>query len=146
MTESSNVTDLIKVTSRLINVLEREVSLLRAMKPTELQDIQQDKASLVAAYESLVKSLSQRPEEMAAVGPAINDELKAVIAKFRKSLVTNENALRASKETSERVLRAIAGEIDKQRSENAGYSANGNKTTPRSASQTPTPIAVDKRL
>ncbi len=61
MTESSRITDLLKITSRLIDVLQREIEMLRAMKPSDIQDLQQAKIVLTAAYESQLKSLKDHP-------------------------------------------------------------------------------------
>ncbi len=147
MTESSRITDLLKITSRLIGVLQRENEMLRAMKPSDIQDLQQDKIVLTAAYESQVKSLKDHPELLDNVTPELRAELKTVIGTFEQTLTENERALRAAKYMTERVLKAIADEVEKKRLENASYTANGQVEWSSSAGgRQPISVAVDQRL
>ena len=147
MNQSERITDFLKITSRLISVLEREIEMLRAMKPAEIQVLQQDKIVLAAAYESQVKSLKEHPELLDNLTPALRAELKAVVATFEKTLVKNAHALRAAKYTTERVLKAIADEIENKRLENASYSANGQvERTSAAGGRQPVSVSVDQRL
>ena len=147
MSAPTQITDLLKVTSRLIGVLEREIEMLRAMRPSEIQDLQQDKIALCAAYEAQAKSLAGRPELLDAVQPALRAQLEAAIGKFQSTLAANERALRAAKETTQRVLEAIANEIDRSRRENAGYSISGRSVpSSRAAPGQPVSVAIDERL
>ncbi len=147
MSESTRITDFLKITSRLTGVLEREIEMLRAMKPAEIQDLQQDKIVLTAAYEAQVKSLKDHPELLDNLTPALRAELKTVIGTFEKTLVKNEHALRAAKYMTERVLKAIADEVEKKRLENASYSANGQvERTSAAGGRQPVSVAVDQRF
>ena len=145
MNEPIDITGLLKVTSRLIGVLEREIEMLRAMKPSELQSLQQDKIVLTAAYEAQVRVLKDRPELLEDMAPALRAELRNAIGKFQDSLAENERALRAAKDTTERVLHAIAEEVGRKRRENAGYSALSAADAPtRSSSHEPISFAFDQ--
>jgi hypothetical protein len=147
MNAQNQITDLLKITSRLVGVLEREIEILRARKPSEIEALHQDKIMLTAAYESQIKSLKSRPGLLGTVQPVLRAELETVIDKFHSTLAANERALRASKDTTQRLLHAIADEIDRTRRENAGYSAGGYATpTSRSASGQPVSVAIDERL
>ena len=147
MNQSERITDFLKITSRLISVLEREIEMLRAMKPSEIQVLQQDKIVLAAAYESQVKSLKDHPELLDGMTPALRAELKTVVVTFEKTLVKNEHALRAAKYTTERVLKAIADEIENKRLENASYSANGQiERASAAGGRQPVSVSVDQRL
>ncbi len=108
MNTQNQITDLLKITGRLIGVLEREIEVLRAMQPAEIE---------------------------------------ALIGKFQSTLAANERALRATRDTSQRVLEAIAHEIDRKRRENAGYSAGGYAAAAsNSHSGQPVSIAIDERF
>ncbi len=147
MTAANQVTDLLKITARLIGVLEREIEMLRAMRPSEIEALQQDKIALTAAYEAQAKSLAGQPQLLEAVDPALRAELKARVDTFRSTLAANERALRAARHAGERVLRAIADEIDRKRREDAGYAARGNDAlTSGAAPRKPLSVAVDQRL
>ena len=147
MTPQSHVNDLIKITSRLIAVLEREVELLRTTRPAEIEDLQQEKTVLTAAYESQAKSLAGRPELLDGVQPVLRTELTQTIDKFQSTLAKNERALRAARDTTHRVLKAIADEIDRKRRENAGYAAVNNGAAPaQPGAQRPVSVAIDERF
>ncbi len=147
MNVSNQITELLKITGRLIGVLEREIEVLRAMQPAEIEALQQDKIALSAAYEAQIKSFADQPEILEAVQPALRAEFETVIGKFRSTLAANERALRAARDTSQRVLEAIAYEIDRKRRENTGYSAGGYAAAAsKSPSGQPVPIAIDERF
>ncbi len=100
-----------------------------------------------AAYEAQIKSFAGQPGILEAVQPALKAELETVIGKFQSTLAANERALRATRDTSQRVLEAIAHEIDRKRRENAGYSAGGYAAAAsNSHSGQPVSIAIDERF
>ncbi|SMF67869.1 Flagellar biosynthesis/type III secretory pathway chaperone [Tistlia consotensis] len=112
--DSAQVADLLKITSRLIEVLEREIVMLRAMKPSEMQSLQHDKIVLAAAYESAIKALESDPAAASAITPAVRAELRDVTERFHRVLAANERALRATKEATNRLLKHIVAEVEKQ--------------------------------
>ena len=147
MSKDSHINDLIQLSSRLIAVLEREVELLRAAKPSEIEKLQQEKSNLTAAYESQAKSLSSQPELLEALRPVLRSELKRVTDRFQSAVAANEVALRAARETTQRVLQAITDEIGKNQNENAGYSARGYAaSSSQKTSGQPLSISLDERL
>ncbi len=147
MNVPNQITELLKITGRLIGVLEREIEVLRAMQPAEIEALQQDKITLSAAYEAQIKSFAGQPGILEAVQPALRAEFETVIGKFQSTLAANERALRATRDTSQRVLEAIAHEIDRKRRENAGYSAGGYAAAAsKSASGQPVSVAIDERF
>lgn len=113
-TENAQVADLLKITSRLIEVLEREIEMLRAMRPSEMQSLQHDKIVLAAAYESAIKALQGDPAAASAITPAVRAELRDVTERFHRVLAANERALRATKEATNRLLKHIVAEVEKQ--------------------------------
>ncbi len=147
MSTQSQVNDLLQVTSRLIAVLEREVKLLRAVPSTEFEELQAEKSALTTAYESQARSLSGHPELLEALQPVLRAELKRVTGRFQSAVAANEVALRAARETTQRVLQAIADELDKNRCDKAGYSAQGcAPSSSRRTSGPPLSITLDQRL
>ena len=147
MSTQSQVNDLLQVTSRLVTVLEREVQLLRTVPSTELEALQEEKSALTAAYESQARSLAGHPELLEALQPVLRAELKQVTGRFQSAVAANEMALRAARETTQRVLQAIADELDKNRCDKAGYSAQGcAASSSRRTSGTPLSITLDQRL
>ncbi len=148
MSTRSQVNDLLLVTSRLISVLEREVELLSAAPTTALAELQEEKATLTATYESQARSLAGHPELLEALQPVLRTELKRVTSRFQSAVSNNEVALRAARETTQRVLQAIADELGKNRPDRAaGYSATGyGSTASYGGGGQPISIAVDRQL
>lgn len=147
MSEPGRISDFLKIIDRLSTVLERETAILRARTPSELDSLRQEKLNLSAAYENHVRALRSDPGDLAAASPAARARLKAAFDRFEKVLGENERGLRAARDTTDRVLRAIADEVERQRLDSLAYSANGNPgALPRSAAQPPVSVAVDKRF
>jgi len=147
MSNANRIADLVQITNRLSDLLEHESALLRARKLTEMETVRQNKFVLSAAYETHVRALRAQPEKLADATPELRRQLKAAFDRFEKSLGENERGLRAAKETSNRVLRTIADEVDRQRRENLAYSPNGHASAqPPSNSQAPVSVAIDERF
>ncbi len=147
MNTANQITDLLKITGRLIGVLEREIEVLRAMQPAKIEALQQDKIALSAAYEAQAKSLASQPELLDAVQPPLRAQLEAAIGKFQSTLAASERALRAAKDTTHRVLEAIAEEIENSNGDSNGYSATGHhNTTANRGHSAPVSLAYDQRL
>ena len=146
MSTNANVTELLTVTLKLIGVLEREIEMLRAMKPSEIQALQQDKIVLSAAYETQIKALKANPQVIKSLPAEQREELNAAIKTFQSTLMENERTLRAAKETTQRALNAIAEEVQLLTQKHAGYSAQG--TAAAGAGQRPSAVssAVDQRF
>ena len=147
MSKTSRIDGLIQITSRLIIVLEREVELLRKPPSDGLKALQEEKSALTAAYESQARSLAGHPELLEALQPVLRSELERVTSRFQSAVSANEAALQAARETTQRVLQAIADELDKNRREQSGYSATGyGSTTSYGGGKQPISIALDEHL
>ncbi len=147
MNESNRIADLVQITNRLSDLLERESEYLRARKLAEMESVRDSKFALSAAYETHVRALRSQPEMLTAVTPELRAQLKAAFDRFEKILGENERGLRAAKETSDRVLQAIAEEVDRQHRDNLAYSANGYASgSSMPGSRSPVSVAVDKRF
>jgi uncharacterized damage-inducible protein DinB len=147
MSALSRIADLIQITHRLSDLLQRESDLLRARKPAEMDAVRQEKLALAAAYENHVRALRSQPEMLAEATPEQRGQLKSAFERFEKILRENERGLRAAKEASDQVLRAIVDEVDRQRRQNLPYSANGNAGAQAAATtRPPVSVAVDERF
>lgn len=139
------VTALLSVTSRLIGVLEQEIEMLRGMKPREMQGLQHDKIVLAAAYEAAVRDLQADEAAMSGVAPAVRAELRETTERFQTALQANERALRAAKDATDRLLKHIVAEAERQRGQANAYGARGGKAvaTPAGGALS---LSVDQRL
>ena len=143
MNGPARIVDLLKIMSRLMQLLQREIALLRDMKPTEMQDLQRDKIVLAAAYQSRVKAMREDQSALEATNPELHAALSDAAQRFHETLADNERALQAARQVTDRVLSAIAKEVERQRRDKTGYSAAG---AARAAGlDRPVSVAVDQR-
>lgn len=137
------VTELLRTTSRLIGVLEREIDMLRQMKPSEMQALQEEKIVLAAAYESRLKQIAADPSLVDSMTPELKAELTQTTERFQHALVENERVLRAAKHATDSLLDAIVDAVGKQQPE-ISYAANGEQRAyPTARSQS---VAIDQRF
>ena len=125
MNKSSRMADLLAITSRLIACLEREVELLRTLKPKELRALQQDKVTLADAYRAFVLALKEPDASADAVTDLLKSELVEATEHFHATLQDNLRALRAMRDVNERVMRAVVQALEEPRLQVTGYNQRG---------------------
>lgn len=125
MNKSSRMADLLAITSRLISCMEREIELLRALKPKELRQLQQDKTTLADAYRAFVLALKEPDAGADAVTDVLKSELIEATERFHATLEDNLRALRAMRDVNERVMRAIVQALEEPRVQITGYNQRG---------------------
>ena len=103
-TETSNTvaSALITVTARLIELMNREIEMLRSMRPRDIQTLQTEKTLLVQAYDEHIAQLKTDPESIGTIEPLLRDELWRTSRSFETVLAENERALRAAAEEERR--------------------------------------------
>lgn len=143
----SRATDLLKLLNRLIEVLGREIAHLRAMKPAEMQALQQDKIVLTAAYESMVTEIRANPGLLADLDPLLKEQVIQAAGRFQEVLGENARALYAVKEANDKLFRAVVRAIEEKRNEARAYAPSGSFAphTRLSAGEAVS-LAVDQRL
>ena len=75
MSKSTRVSELLAITSHLIGCMEREVELLRAVRPQDVKAIQADKIALADTYRAFAMALKEPGEDLGAVSTALREEL-----------------------------------------------------------------------
>jgi hypothetical protein len=144
MTRSSRMADLLAITSRLIACMEREVELLRTLRPKELRRLQEDKTALADAYRAFVLALKEPDIAADSVTDLLRDELAEATERFQASLADNLRALRAMRDVNERVMRAVVQALEEPRAQVTGYNQRGavkrGKRSPAIG-----PVAVQQR-
>lgn len=145
MDSTKLVNDLIGITSRLIVLMTAEVALLRSNDIRKVETFQGEKASLGRAYETLIRELRKHPQVMKDVAPVLRDELIGRARDFQRLLMKNEAALRAAKDTNQRVLKAVAEAVTESRKERSPYSRPGPAAGGKS-SEPPVSVTIDQVL
>lgn len=120
----SPIESLIFVTASLIDIMTREIELLKNMQPQQIRDLQQEKTDLARAYETYMNRIKAEPQILLSADSSIKRQLKELTAKFQAVLAENERALRAVKSVSERLLNVIVNTLAEKQN-GAAYSATG---------------------
>lgn len=147
METTTQLDDLIAITNRLIDLMGKEIEMLRSMRPQDIGALQKDKVNLALAYERHMQELRDDPSLLAAAGPDIKAELKRITGRFQEVLDENESAIKAVKSVSEKLLTAIANAVTEQRGNAAAYSKDGaiNANAGGPGAKT-VPVALNEQL
>jgi hypothetical protein len=137
---------LIRVGSRLIELMEREIAMLGEMRTGDIAGIQAEKTTLVAAYEDGLTALKDDPKLIAACAPPIKDELMRIAAKLNATVAANERALSAARAANERLLKAVVDAVAADRDRASGYSRTGARAAAPNGRAAPVSLNVDTRL
>ena len=111
METTTKLDDMIAITGRLIDLMDKEIEMLRSMRPQEIGALQKDKVSLALAYERHMQELREDPSMLTTAKPRLKAEFKRITGRFQEVLNENESALRAVKSVSEKLLNTIASAV-----------------------------------
>ena len=138
---------LIQIGSRLIDLMEREIEMLRAMRAGDIRELQSDKDKLVAAYEESLAGIKDDKALIAALTPSIKEELMRIAARLNATVSANERALSAAKAANERLLKAVVDAVAADRDRTAAYARNGKRASTGANRQArPVSLNIDTRL
>ncbi|NKB20119.1 MAG: hypothetical protein GKS01_06180 [Alphaproteobacteria bacterium] len=144
---NNQVEALIRVTSRLIGVLNSEVEMLRAMQVNEIENLQGEKKDLTILYEETIRSLAAQPEALAALEPALRMELSELAGRFDIALAENARALNAVRDSHDRLLKAIVDAVSENRAKEKGYTRDGKLGDQHKGRSTQSlSLSVDRQL
>ena len=138
------IESLIEVASRLIELMNREVEILRAMRPADLEALREEKFSLIELYEQQYRALSAKKDSLVLVAPALQNEFADVARRFNEALAENGRALTAAKVAHERMMQAIVEAVQADTKSGRGYSASGDAED--GATGTSMSLSLDCRL
>jgi len=138
---------LVSAASRLVALMNQEVTLLRVMRVKEIAALQREKQELTVLYEDAVRTLSAEPELLQAMEPAMRSELAELAVRFDEAVSENARALDAVKTSHDQLLQAIVDAVSETRSQQKAYTAQGSLDNPRKARSTSTlSLTLDQRL
>ncbi len=107
MTIQERIGGLIRIASRLVELLDAEVAALREMKMDWVAALQPEKAALVAEYESEIAGMAGHRDALVLLAPALQAEFRRVARALEAASFSNAAALAAAREAHDRVLRSI---------------------------------------
>ena len=141
---ASRLAGLILITQQLGRLIERETTLLHEQRPADLAAIQKEKNFLSQAYEREMQALRQNPGLFAAAPPKEQEMLRQVIAGFRGVLDDHRIALKATKEVTERLIKAVSDEVARRDRPLNVYSNYSKKMVAPVRSKLPVSLAVNQ--
>ena len=138
--------ELVIVTTRLADLMARENEILRSMRPSDIHDLQKDKAELSQSYERMMLAVQKDPSVLSTATPSLREALRSVTARFTQVLHENERTLRAVRSVSERLMKTIVAAATEQR-DGAAYSSAGLMNNGSQASgRRSVPVTLNKQL
>ncbi len=144
---SEQIESLIRVTSRLIGLLDREVEMLREMRISDIDALRDEKNELTLAYEQAVRVIAAEPKQMAAIEPVLRETLSELAQRFDSALATNAQALHAVRESHDRLLKAVVDAVADSRAHQKAYNAKGSfETDLRTPRTTTLSLTFDRSL
>jgi hypothetical protein len=138
----TNISVLCAIANELAALLERETSLIRAMKLTEIAPLQADKARLTQLCGTTLKTI----DPAVPVSTAAKEQWHVVSKKLGDAAIANEMALRVGHAATDRLVGAIIGQVQKDRAVTNAYARP--KPIAPGASRRPTlaGVTIDRSL
>ena len=138
------VTILMTLMKRLVQVMDHERAVLKGMRIDALPDLQDEKLALAEAYEIEVARLRRSPATLMSLEPHVRAQLHDAMSALQESMNVNLQALLAARQVVERVLRNI-GESLARGSRTLNYGARGEAAEAEPMGQVIS-VAFDRRL
>jgi hypothetical protein len=125
---------LILLTKRLTDLIERETSLFRARRPLEAAPFRDEKAKLANLYRQETARVAREPALVAGASAETREALGDTTRRLHAALEDHRTALMALQEISEGLVKSIAAYIAELRGRDAVYGPAGARPASGSAS------------
>ena len=129
MDPTKRVNDLILITGRLADLLERENVALREKQNKELNEILDEKVTLGRVYESRIMGLTEDPEALDNVDKELLERLRGIGEKVNGLMEDNAKMLKIAIEANRRVVNLIAEAVKASVPSAGTYSPTGGTGT-----------------
>ena len=148
MNPTNRVNDLIVITNRLAELLERENNALRNKENKELNEILDEKVTLGRVYESRIMGLAEASAEaIDSVDLELRDRLGGLGKKVNDLIEDNAKLLKIAIESNRRAVNLIAEAVRDSVPSAGTYSATGTTGAPEHhAAPKNVAISVDHTL
>ena len=147
MDPTKRVNDLIVITGRLADLLERENVALREKQNKKLNEILDEKVTLGRVYESRIMGLTEDPEALDNVDKELLERLRGIGEKVNGLIEDNAKMLKIAIEANRRVVNLIAEAVKASVPSAGTYSPTGaTGTDDHRAAPKNVAISVDHTL
>jgi hypothetical protein len=121
---------LIALTNRLSQRLQRETAILEAHRPQDLYDGIEETRQLSNMYRHESARIKADPSLLAGLTPAERSALLAATEAFQASLHRYEIAVNAAKTITEGIINAVAEDMNRRRALSATYGPRARHLSP----------------
>ncbi len=122
---NNRVNDIIVITTRLIELLEKENDALRNQRTAEVHELLDEKTTLSRVYETRFTGLMERQNALDEVEPDLRQKLGEIGETINALIEDNSRLLKVAIEANRRVVELVA-EAVRDTSASAGtYGADG---------------------
>jgi flagellar biosynthesis/type III secretory pathway chaperone len=146
MDPTNRINDLIVISNRLIDVLERENVALSDRKYSEIDEILDEKVTLGRVYESRIMGLSDDETDLNQVDGELRDQLLNLGKKVNTLIEENSTMLKIGIEANRRVVNMIAEAVKASVPNTGAYAANGANAVAEKVTTKNVAISFDRTL
>lgn len=146
MDPTNRVNDLIMITGRLADLLERENDALRNRRNSELNGILDEKVTLGRVYESRIMGLTEDADALDEVDPELRERLRRVGERVNGLIEENAALLRIAIQANRRVVNLIAEAVKASVPSTGTYTPTGAATHGQRGAPRNVAISVDRTL
>lgn len=146
MDPTNRINDLIVISNRLVDVLERENEALSNRKYSEINDILDEKVTLGRVYESRIMGLSDEETNLNEVDGELRDQLRELGTKVNTLIENNSVLLKIGIEANRRVVNMIAEAVKASVPNTGTYAANGANAIAEQVKTKNVAISIDHTL
>lgn len=130
MDANKRMADLVSVTTRLIDLLERENEILRERRHNDLHLLLDEKETIGRVYQARIMGLQENPEQLKECAEPDRAALKDLANKVDGLIAENALMLEAAILASRRVVDMVAEAIRDTSNRAGTYSRKGATKTP----------------
>jgi ABC-type antimicrobial peptide transport system ATPase subunit len=138
------VTVLMTLMKRLVQVMDHERAILKSIRLDALPDLQDEKVALAEAYAIEIARLRCSPEALASLDPHVRAQLHDAMCSFQESVTVNLHALSAARDMVEKVLRNLSEGLARG-AKTLAYGPRGQTDGLEAGGQV-IPVAFDRRM
>ena len=127
MSSSNKINDLIIITSRLADILERENTALKERNHQDIHRLLDEKVTIGRVYESRLLALQENPSILDEADNELKERLKVLGENVNELVEKNALLLKVAIEANRRVVDLIAEAVSEASPSAGTYSAKGSK-------------------
>ena len=138
------ITVLMTLMKRLVQVMDHERAILKSMRLDALPELQDEKVALAEAYEIEIARLRCSPEALASLEPHVRAQLHDAMCSFQESVTESLHALTSARAMVEKVLTNLSESLSRG-TRTISYAARGENEEVARGGQVIS-VAFDRRL